>query len=903
MIPRVTSGLTYYLPKFSLCHRRDVQIEDKRWELWSPNSPRIAYFPGKMDPKFPQEVAKDPACRRFDGSLGRFEFTRFPQQFDPDRPWLAMVRRSPKDSDKFETVYDNWIFKPLFRRLGTIKKAYLERLRRRCIQLDKDILARSDIQNSAFPTIWKKRPLAPSVAEIAILGGEMEYEDAVDRTARIGRRMAEIVAWMEMADGLLQHSSLISRNDLRQQSNEVPPADEDFMGVWLNGADELWARWLLLVAKVPCFIIHIYVPRKDFPSPSFPDTVDRRCKDASTSFLEGTDIEDLNSLNNNKFQQHATRTRQKFVSSRVTNHGLDFGKEQLFEKFQELSSSWEQLNRIQDQPASSSIPGSQPDHSYMIFTNRPPNPSSKTPTHPRSYAFHQGGSNIFAQPDKHHPTKPLSDYQSASTHLVSIPRGPRGPHPQSSTMPPKHESSSSTSSSSLQPSQILNHQDLDLITVATDRFPWVRPPPIASVGDGSWSHWEYNDDNDEPCFIRLSKGPRNFEHKWFDRILRRILYLDEELEIAPGVLDVDKFGAPAPRVKYLTRQGRDGFLESRPSNWVYSSMHPQKSHRDEIAQEPKPEDLPSLTQTKSALPSLAQMMEDDDDDDYACSWGNRTVVKFPSTAETLSPAPAPTTAISQVSGHEVVLSPQPCSAPRVATPPDAVSLPPALVTAANERGAKWFRDSTLQNLTLYSAFDDRALWSDKEPFLSIRLPFWRFKKLQRHANETFSLLVAVDTTNVMEYDLPLSYAPIVAFLDIWYRSTIPLVFENIPKVREILHYLTGLRNAFENELSLSSREELTAGGWRSVVVQEWACRAYRSLGHSDTGRVMYHEALEKQGVKHAYREDVLKLGKCFIWIFSIKLSMILFRLDDTNHKNIPSDYEFGTLWQLASDCR
>jgi hypothetical protein len=110
--------------------------------------------------------------------------------------------------------------------------------------------------------------------------------------------------------------------------------------------------------------------------------------------------------------------------------------------------------------------------------------------------------------------------------------------------------------------------------------------------------------------------------------------------------------------------------------------------------------------------------------------------------------------------------------------------------------------------------------------------------------------------------LPLSYGPILAYLDVWYRSTIPDAFHKAGRAQEMAHYCTGLRIAFENELSGHKSEELAAGSWRSVVLQEWACREIRVLGHSSRGRTSYRKALEKEN-KRPYEEDVLELRKLF----------------------------------------
>jgi hypothetical protein len=626
-IPRVLSSLTYYLPNFTLCHRRDVEIADERWELWSPNSSRVAYFPGTIDHKFLEQVKDYPASRRFDGSLGRFEFTRFPQVFDQNRPWLGFVRRATDTNNKFETVFNNWISKPRFVRIGSIKPDYLKRLRQRCAQLDDDIRVRSNIYNVSS-RIWNHRPVEPSRATMALLEGELEYEDAVDRTARISRQIAEKVAWIEMVDLIISSPDLNSVATLRLSNKNVPQANEEFMGLWLNGADEFLGLWFLLVAKLPCFVIHKYFPRRDYPTPGYLNSKDRRCETASKSFFEGTDIDDLNSLNNNEFQQHAVRMRELVVSKQ--NNGLRYEKE-LYDPY---SSSWEQLLPGSSDPrllvCSIPIPPNrQPSSSQTPFTTPFIKPPSTT-TQLHSTARQHKNPNLFmnkphAHPPSHSPIEPLSEYKIHSPSVMSTSPPSR---PQTSPMPSQPTPSSSRLILPSQPKRPLrdfSHQELDLVTIDKDRFQWVRPPRVIHASNGRWSHWEYVDDEDDPHFDQHGKAPQEFEYKWYDRENNRMLYMDGQLELLPGVLNFETFGAPAPRVNYFSSSGN----MTKPSHWVYETKDPSKSTKQLLAEPPKPEDLPHVSQTKPASSSIPTMLYDDDYD-YGYSKTESTIVKFPS---------------------------------------------------------------------------------------------------------------------------------------------------------------------------------------------------------------------------------------------------------------------------------
>jgi hypothetical protein len=131
-------------------------------------------------------------------------------------------------------------------------------------------------------------------------------------------------------------------------------------------------------------------------------------------------------------------------------------------------------------------------------------------------------------------------------------------------------------------------------------------------------------------------------------------------------------------------------------------------------------------------------------------------------------------------------------------------------------------------------------------------------------DDRFAVHIMIDNKTITSYTLRSGYAPVVAFLDIWYRNGIALDPKKFRKTPEILHYLSGLRNAFEDELSTHSSDTIVTSSWRSEVLHQWASRAYRSLGHSTTGRARYCQQVTEEGGE-AYKVDILKLGKSFVY--------------------------------------
>ncbi len=91
-IPTVCSSMSFLLPPFKLVTSRLIRASGRVWEAWSPNSDRVAYYPGVPDARFTTETPVEPALRRADGHLGRFDPTRNPQLLVHDRLWYPFIR-------------------------------------------------------------------------------------------------------------------------------------------------------------------------------------------------------------------------------------------------------------------------------------------------------------------------------------------------------------------------------------------------------------------------------------------------------------------------------------------------------------------------------------------------------------------------------------------------------------------------------------------------------------------------------------------------------------------------------------------------------------------------------------------------------------------------------------------
>ena len=254
--PAVNDTLTFTLPPFSRMIDRLVSMGSKTWQLWSPNSTLHAFYPGVRAPKFEVTMEESREKRRFDGHLGRFDYTKSPQHYDPRRPWLGFIRRDKATSSKIEHVplflaWDSHLLTKEAGDLGTINTAFLIQLTTRNFDLDTTIEKFAEVA-TIVPSYWTDRPLSPTIEEVRQLQGLQRFASAVDTAAAIQRGMKLKSAWIRAMDIVVRerkgavHTEWLSK---------VPFAAEDFMGVWINGSKEEEATWLLK-HKVPCYVIH-----------------------------------------------------------------------------------------------------------------------------------------------------------------------------------------------------------------------------------------------------------------------------------------------------------------------------------------------------------------------------------------------------------------------------------------------------------------------------------------------------------------------------------------------------------------------------------------------------------------------------------------------------------------------
>ncbi|GLB45573.1 hypothetical protein LshimejAT787_2400310 [Lyophyllum shimeji] len=280
--PCVDDTLQFDIPPFSQYNGWTLT---SRYMAWSPNSTVKAFLPGIPPPTFLSTPAVNPSQRRFDGSLGRFDWTVAPQLVG-NRFWRALCLRPRigygrrQEFPEYESLTNLWISKD--RDVGRIAPEYISRLQTRLADLDSKIAACSPMRGS-YVQFWDSRPRDPSPAAIGALSHITRWADAVDTGVAVQRDIKEKAAWLEFASRLRTESWNTSL--ARVQNSGVPPAHDVYLGAWINGGRKSESLWLL-AQGVPVFIAHRLEPEEIYHDSSLePDT--------HRKWWEGTDAEDL----------------------------------------------------------------------------------------------------------------------------------------------------------------------------------------------------------------------------------------------------------------------------------------------------------------------------------------------------------------------------------------------------------------------------------------------------------------------------------------------------------------------------------------------------------------------------------------------------------------------------------
>lgn len=257
-LPRqVLTSLAAKVPRFEIYAGSIVCQNGVFYEVWSMNSKRQPYCSGLPSatekPNYPFYAAEI-RLRRFDGHIGPYDSSVSPQLLDREHPWRVLILRegeiaeSSRPEPEFIDFSAVWISEDS--RTGKLHNEVIDALSARNDDLDSRISACESSLRMHRP-YWSSRPWYPKPRHITLLKDTHTYETVVDNGVAIQRGIKEKDAWLRFVD---LSGGLWDLCDDRELG-EVPAANDNYMGCWINGTTQNEALWLM-AAKVPCFIVH-----------------------------------------------------------------------------------------------------------------------------------------------------------------------------------------------------------------------------------------------------------------------------------------------------------------------------------------------------------------------------------------------------------------------------------------------------------------------------------------------------------------------------------------------------------------------------------------------------------------------------------------------------------------------
>ncbi|KAK7467423.1 hypothetical protein VKT23_004477 [Stygiomarasmius scandens] len=270
-MPEVYRVLDFTLPQKCPYKGRVVEFKEDRlddWadnptrvELYSRNSAQIPFFPGKQ-----MYSSTIPLLLRIDGSKGKFDPTMNPLYFDPDHPYYPFIRRSdncslnptfPEEVPPF-LVWRSTRFPE--QESGSIQSEYLRILRERIFLLQRRVPTISLSEGAhSWPGFLSSQPSKPTSIP---WNGNFLFDDFVDKLSELQQWTKKLAAWVHMGE-LLMESYLNPSSSVTEGS--LQPADDSFIGVWINGMEESQVAWLASVGRIPLFVSHKIEGSKDSP--------------------------------------------------------------------------------------------------------------------------------------------------------------------------------------------------------------------------------------------------------------------------------------------------------------------------------------------------------------------------------------------------------------------------------------------------------------------------------------------------------------------------------------------------------------------------------------------------------------------------------------------------------------
>ncbi|KAF8143740.1 hypothetical protein K438DRAFT_1783442 [Mycena galopus ATCC 62051] len=261
--PLIVDTFQWQLPKSGTCFSREVETSSdghpRRFELWSPNSVQLPFYPGIRSNVFDLKPAAIHEQRRYDRRLGRFDPTMATQYYNRRRPWLAFLL-SPTSLSSFDlsTLAE---FVPLIRvwdvseekpYLGSVRLKFVKDLEEANRAAQSRMMAVGARIHRVRVELWERRPIQPIRQDFDSLRAAVKFDEALDLCCEMQRGVQEKNAWARMAEDWLLLEP-VKGTDLA--SVEILPANKEFLGTWIHGVEELDLKFFLshasLIAEEP----------------------------------------------------------------------------------------------------------------------------------------------------------------------------------------------------------------------------------------------------------------------------------------------------------------------------------------------------------------------------------------------------------------------------------------------------------------------------------------------------------------------------------------------------------------------------------------------------------------------------------------------------------------------------
>ncbi|KAJ7887726.1 hypothetical protein B0H13DRAFT_2342322 [Mycena leptocephala] len=255
-MPVLDTTMTFNLLQLPRVNSRLIRIGTRLFELWSPNSLQLPFLPGLRLSSFRPSIPAERRERRYDGHAGKHDHLYVPQYALAETAHWPMMRRGEevRSGDLRSEIYlpltSQWKDEGVN---GRLRATFVDRLSAIRRDLETEVLALRPLLHT-FPGAWASRPTNPTRDQVEKLRDLRTWEDVVDRGVAVQRDLREKEAWVAWwHERLRQKASEFLLPRLREL--DFPYADDQYIGVWVNGApEETVLRYL--AASIPCFIVH-----------------------------------------------------------------------------------------------------------------------------------------------------------------------------------------------------------------------------------------------------------------------------------------------------------------------------------------------------------------------------------------------------------------------------------------------------------------------------------------------------------------------------------------------------------------------------------------------------------------------------------------------------------------------